>query len=86
MFHKVKTVQPLPNYLLMVIFENGETRQYDVKPLFDKWETFRDLANVKGLFEQVQVDAGGFGIQWNDDIDLSCDELYDESTNILTNR
>jgi hypothetical protein len=27
--------------------------------------------------EQVRVDTGGFGISWNDEIDLSCDELYD---------
>ncbi len=26
--------------------------------------------------EQVKVDAGVYGISWNDDIDLSCEELY----------
>jgi hypothetical protein len=31
------------------------------------------------LFEQVKVDSGGFGISWNDDIDLSCNELYTKS-------
>ena len=31
---------------------------------------------ASGLFEQVKVDAGGYGISWNDEIDLSCDELY----------
>jgi hypothetical protein len=35
------------------------------------------LTYVQGLFEQVKVDTGGFGISWNDDIDLSCDELFD---------
>ena len=29
-----------------------------------------------GLFDRVRVDTGGYGISWNDDIDLSCDELY----------
>ena len=32
--------------------------------------------SVSGLFEQVKVDAGGYGISRNDDIDLSCEELY----------
>lgn len=32
---------------------------------------------MKGLSEQVKVDVGGYGISWNDEIDLSCDELYD---------
>jgi len=48
----------------------------DVSPLFDKWESFKALDSVSGLFEQVKVDAGGYGISWNDDIDLSCEELY----------
>ena len=77
MFTKVKTVQPLPDYSLLVSFLTGEKKQYNVKPLFDKWEPFKALILTKGLFEQVRVDTGGYGISWNDDIDLSCNELYD---------
>lgn len=76
MFHKVISVKPLPDYCLSVTFENGETKTYDVTPLFAKWEVFRSLKDVKGLFEQVRVDAGGYGISWNKEIDLACDELY----------
>ncbi len=76
MFYKVKTVQPLPDFNLLVGFVTGEKRQYDITPLFDKWEMFKALKNTQGLFEQVKVDAGGYGISWNDEIDLSCDELY----------
>lgn len=76
MYNKVASVRPLPDYCLLVTFISGEIKEYNVKPLFDKWEVFKDLASVKGLFEQVKVDAGGYGICWNDDIDLSCDELY----------
>lgn len=43
---------------------------------FDKWEAFKLLADVKGLFEQVKVDSGGYGISWDDNIDLSCNELW----------
>lgn len=80
MFHKVRSVTPLPNYCLSVSFENGEKRQYDVSPLFDKWEVFQALKEVKGLFEHVRVDAGGYGVIWNSEIDLSCDELYYNGT------
>lgn len=62
MFHKVKTVEPLPNYCLSVCFEDGTHKTYDVKPLFSKWETFKALLNIAGLFEQVKVDVGGYGI------------------------
>ena len=76
MFHKVRSVTPLPNYCLSVSFENGEIKQYDVSPLFEKWEVFQTLKEVDGLFEQVKVDTGGYGVSWNAEIDLACDELY----------
>ena len=49
---------------------------YDVKPLFEKIPAFQTLENPE-LFSDVQVDVGGHGIVWNDDLDLSCDELWD---------
>ena len=76
MFHKVKSVTPLPDLCLLAEFQDGMKKKYDVKPLFKKWPAFRILDSVPGLFEQVRVDAGGYGVSWNDDIDLSCDELY----------
>ena len=57
-------------------FEGNLKKKYDVKQLFNKFDVFRTLIDVKGLFEQVKVDVGGYGISWNDDLDLSCDELY----------
>ena len=76
MFHKIISVKPVENFFLLVKFQNGECRKYNVSQLFEKWETFKTLQTVKGLFEQVKVDAGGYGISWNDDIDLASEELY----------
>ncbi|MCD7846388.1 MAG: DUF2442 domain-containing protein [Oscillospiraceae bacterium] len=80
MFYRVKDVQPLPAYNLLVSFATGERKRYDVTPLFGKWDVFETLATVPGLFGQVKVDAGGYGISWNDDIDLSCNELWENGT------
>ncbi|MBR0045045.1 MAG: DUF2442 domain-containing protein [Synergistaceae bacterium] len=76
MFHKLKSITPLADLFLLAEFQDGTQKKYDVKPLMQKWPPFHALDYVPGLFEQVRVDAGGFGISWNDDIDLSCDELY----------
>lgn len=76
MFYRVQAVKPLEKYKLLVTFTNGEIKIYDIEPLFDKWQAFKDLIYINGLFQQVKVDAGGYGISWNDDIDLSCNELY----------
>jgi len=76
MFYKIKSVRALQNYILEITFENSEIKYYDVKPLFKKWIVFEKLKNMQGLFQQVKVDAGGYGVSWNDEIDLSCNELY----------
>lgn len=80
MFHKVEKVKALPGYNLLVSFAAGEQKRYSVAPLFDKWEVFRALSSVAGLFEQVHVDAGGYGIAWNDELDLSCNELWENGS------
>ena len=84
MFYKVKSVKPLPNMILYVIFANGESKYYDVKPLMNKWEVFKDLAHG-GLFDVVKVDAGGYGVVWNDYIDLACDELWENGIDAVLN-
>ena len=76
MFYKVKKVTPLKEYILEVTFENDIIKYYDVSQLFQKWTVFQNLKTVNGLFEQVKVDKGGYGISWNDEIDLSCNELW----------
>ena len=82
MFNKIQAVKPLPDFNLLVNFQNGEKKQYPIQPLFDKWEDFKIFVLVKGLFEQVKVDAGGYGVSWNDDIDLSCNELYNNGISV----
>lgn len=76
MFHKVKAVSPLPYLKLSVQFAEGVTKIYDVSPLLSKWPVFNELRNPS-VFNNVKVDVGGYGIVWNDDIDLSCDELFE---------
>ena len=83
MFYKVKGVTPLPNLQLSVQFANGSTRLYDVAPLTERIESFKPL-ETGNLFEDVEVDPGGYGISWNDDIDLSCDELWEHGEAVQT--
>lgn len=83
MFHKIKEVKSLENYILEVIFEDNTKKYYDVNPLFSKWEIFNDLRIIDGLFKQVKVDVGGYGIFWNEEIDLSCNELWENGKQSL---
>ena len=60
------------------------TKLYDLKPLFDKLPVFSQLLDNPSEFGCVSVDVGGYGIIWGDDLDLSCDELWDNGTVVAT--
>lgn len=76
MFYRVKEVKPLSDLILLVTFENSTVKRYDVKSLLNKFEAFRVFATSPALFNLVKVDQGGYGIVWNDELDISCNELW----------
>ena len=84
MFHKVKSAAPLSDFKLSVQFSEGVTKLYDVKPLFERISAFRYLKDNPSEFDCVSVDVGGYGIVWNDDLDLSCDELWENGVVVET--
>lgn len=76
MIPRIKSVQPLHDYMLSVVFDDGKRVVYDVKedmnlPGYDA------LREINGLFSQVQLDASRTCIYWNDYIDLPSDILYE---------
>ena len=76
MFHTVKDAKALPGFRLHVLFNSGEERIYDANPLIKEHEAFQAFLLTYKLFEQVQVDIGGYGVSWNEYLDLGCNELY----------
>ena len=71
----VKSIQFRDNYCLLLTFENGEKRVFDLKPYFDK-PIFAGLKNI-ALFKTARVVSGS--VEWQGEIDLSYDTLYLES-------
>lgn len=71
----VKSVKPRENYCLLLTFENGEKRVFDLKPYLEK-PVFQRLKNM-ALFKTVRVVSGS--VEWHGDVDLSYDTLYLES-------
>ena len=84
MFHKIKNVSALPEYKLSVQFAEGVTKIYDMKPLEKKLPVFKALLNNPEEFFCVTVDIGGYGAVWNDELDLSCDELWENGVEVKT--
>jgi hypothetical protein len=71
---KVKSVSPLGKEKLLVTFDVGVRKIYDCRFLFSK-PPFQLLA-TPAFFNAVRVDPGGYGISWNDDMDISEYELW----------
>lgn len=74
---KVKSVLPIENMLLRVVFNNDIVKTYDVNQLVDTFPIYKELIDNDPLFNQVQVDCGGYAIAWNEDIDISETELWE---------
>ena len=84
MFHKIKNISALSEYRLSVQFCEGVTKIYDIKPLFKELPKFKYFLDHEEEFFAVSVDMGGYGIIWNDELDLSCDELWARGTQVDT--
>ena len=72
---KAIDVKPLEDYMLLIKFDNGEERTFDVKPYLNH-SIFLQLKN-KELFKTVKI--GGLSIEWDNGADICPDELYNNS-------
>ena len=63
------------NYTLLLVFENGQKRRFDMKPLLDKkpFSRLRDLP----LFMKATVAFGT--VVWPGNIDIAPETLWDKS-------
>lgn len=73
-YPKIESVEPLADFKLRITFANGVEKIYDCRPLIT--EPSFVMLQSPALFRAVQVDPGGYGISWNDDLDLSEAELW----------
>ena len=73
-----KEVYPQRDYMLMIVFDNGETRVFDVKP-YIRGEWYGRLAD-EAYFRAAKTD--GFTVVWPDGQDLCPDELYEMSKQV----
>ncbi len=78
MTHCIQSVCALDNYRIEACFLSGEKKHFDVKSLFSKFPQFRLFESERDLFESVKVDEGGYGISWNDELDLDAETIWDE--------
>lgn len=71
----VVQVEPKDDSVLLLEFENGERRRFDMKPYLNKPPFWR--LKEPSLFSMATVAYGT--VVWPGDIDISPDTLYDRS-------
>ncbi|MCQ2969645.1 MAG: helix-turn-helix domain-containing protein [Clostridium sp.] len=75
MFHKAVSVKFNKGTSLEVIFQTGEVKEYDMATLFDKYPKLKELTDRK-LFLSGKL--MGYGIIWNDEIDIETETIYED--------
>lgn len=75
MIPRIREVKPLPGYMLNVLFDDGKSVIYDVKEDIEQIPSYRELEEIYGLFNQVQLDKSRTCVYWNENIDLPSDTL-----------
>jgi hypothetical protein len=75
MYIGITAVTPKEDYLLLLTFENGEQRYFDMKPYLHRG-VFKELAN-KPMFNTVHVSFDT--VAWNNEVDLAPEILYEKS-------
>ena len=82
MYHRLASVAPAGRLTIEATFADGTVKRYDVEPLLSRWKAFEALRDVPGLFRSVRVDAGGYGVVWNDELDLECEEIWNNGVSV----
>ncbi len=86
MYRSVKSVKPLDGYKLLIKFENGEEKIFDVSPYLNVGK-FAELRNLS-LFNSAAVRFDT--VEWANHLDIDPEFLYEKSVKLedehITNR
>jgi len=78
MYLAIIDVKPQDDYMLLLTFENGEVRQFDMKPYLDTG-IFRELKD-KRVFNTVRTSFDT--IEWENEADIDPEVLHKNSIKV----
>ena len=71
----IADVAAQPNKRLLVRFRNGVRKLYDCKRIL-ALPAFEPLRSDEALFRSAHADKHGYGVIWNDELDLAESEVW----------
>jgi hypothetical protein len=73
----VTEAQPMNNYWLKLVFNDGNVKHFDCKPLIEQYPIFSPLKDTN-VFRNISLD--GWTVSWADGaIDIAPEYLYEHS-------
>lgn len=75
-FHLIRSLSTTKDLHLIAQFDDGTIKSYDVEKLSKRNKVFKVFESKPDLFAKAKVDAGGYGVVWNEALDLSSDEIW----------
>lgn len=82
MMHKIKSVKTKDNLIIIATFMDGTVKEYDISALFSALPQLKELKENKALFHNVKMDVGGYGIFWNDELDLEAETIWEDGIEV----
>ncbi len=70
---RVRTVQPLRDFMVFIIFENGVQREINLEPYLHG-PIFEQIRNNPSMFSAMKIEGGT--IAWENGADIDPDVLY----------
>ncbi len=80
-YPRISKAKAINDRTLMIEFTNQEIKKYDIGYLLEN-PMFAPLSQPS-FFKNFKIEEGGYGIVWNEDIDLSEYELWHNGVTVV---
>ena len=77
MIPRIRSIQPLEDFILLVEFDDGKKVAYDVKDDIKTLTDFRVLKSECGLFKNTRLDSSRTCVYWTERVDLASDTILE---------
>ena len=77
MFMHATNVRFLEDVKLELTYQDGKIIRYDMSKLFSKYPQLEELRRNHDLFTNGHLDVGGYGVIWNDELDIDATSIYE---------
>lgn len=74
---RIEKIRLKDNLIIEATFFTGEVKAFDVSSLFDEYPAYRLLAEDRSLWASAQLMPQGSGVYFNDDLDLTSEEIWE---------